>query len=82
MVDVQEALRRLPFRKRACVVLRHAFDLSEKDTALALGVSVGTVKSQTSKGMAELQRFLGGDEAPRRVHAAALPGSGAGGRDR
>jgi RNA polymerase sigma-70 factor (sigma-E family) len=82
VVDVQEALRRLPFRKRACVVLRHAFDLSEKDTALALGVSVGTVKSQTSKGMAELQRFLGGDEAPRRVHAAALPGGGAGGRDR
>ncbi|MEV8015942.1 SigE family RNA polymerase sigma factor [Streptomyces sp. NPDC086554] len=59
VVDVQEALRTLPFRKRACVVLRHAFDLSEKDTALTLGVSVGTVKSQTSKGMAELQRLLG-----------------------
>jgi RNA polymerase sigma-70 factor (sigma-E family) len=70
VVDVQEALRRLPFRKRACVVLRHAFDLSEKDTALALGVSVGTVKSQTSKGMAELQRLLGGREAARTVHAA------------
>jgi DNA-directed RNA polymerase specialized sigma24 family protein len=59
VVDVREALRALPFRKRACVVLRHAFDLSERDTALALGVSVGTVKSQTSKGMAELQRLLG-----------------------
>lgn len=59
VIDVQEALRRLPFRKRACVVLRHAFDLSERDTALALGISVGTVKSQTSKGMAELQRLLG-----------------------
>ncbi|MFC8126578.1 SigE family RNA polymerase sigma factor [Streptomyces sp. NPDC057302] len=59
VVDVQEALRTLPFRKRACVVLRHAFDLSEKDTALTLGISVGTVKSQTSKGMAELQRLLG-----------------------
>ncbi|CAM5450980.1 SigE family RNA polymerase sigma factor OS=Streptomyces fumanus OX=67302 GN=GCM10018772_64930 PE=3 SV=1 [Streptomyces fumanus] len=60
VVDVREALRQLPFRKRACVVLRHAADLSEKDTALALGVSVGTVKSQTSKAMAELQRLLGG----------------------
>jgi DNA-directed RNA polymerase specialized sigma24 family protein len=40
-------------------VLRHAFDLSEKDTAVALGISVGTVKSQTSKGMAELERILG-----------------------
>ncbi|GGT09546.1 RNA polymerase sigma factor [Streptomyces toxytricini] len=59
VVDVRRALARLPFRKRACVVLRHALDLSEKDTALALGISVGTVKSQTSKAMAELQRILG-----------------------
>ncbi|MEV4944887.1 SigE family RNA polymerase sigma factor [Streptomyces sp. NPDC053755] len=63
VVDVQSALRALPFRKRACVVLRHAFDLSERDTALALGISVGTVKSQTSKGMAELQRLLGAESA-------------------
>ncbi|MFJ6385679.1 SigE family RNA polymerase sigma factor [Kitasatospora sp. NPDC092039] len=59
VLDVRAALARLPFRKRACVVLRHAFDLSEKDTAAALGISVGTVKSQTSKGMAELERALG-----------------------
>ncbi|SEQ65595.1 SigE family RNA polymerase sigma factor [Streptomyces radiopugnans] len=58
-VDVRTALARLSFGKRACVVLRHALDLSEKETALALGVSVGTVKSQTSKGMAELRRLLG-----------------------
>ncbi|WP_418955237.1 SigE family RNA polymerase sigma factor [Streptomyces tritici] len=81
-VDVQAALRRLPFRKRACVVLRHAFDLSEKDTALALGVSVGTVKSQTSKGMAELQRLLGAQGAPQQVQAAMARSAGAGGRDR
>ncbi|WP_457032259.1 SigE family RNA polymerase sigma factor [Kitasatospora sp. P5_F3] len=59
VLDVRAALARLPFRKRACVVLRHAFDLSEKDVAMALGISVGTVKSQTSKGMAELERILG-----------------------
>jgi RNA polymerase sigma-70 factor (sigma-E family) len=59
VMDVRAALDRLPFRKRACVVLRHAFDLSEKDTALALGISVGAVKSQTSKGLAELERLLG-----------------------
>lgn len=63
VVDVRQALERLPFRKRACVVLRHAFDLSERDTARALGVSVGTVKSQTSRGMAELQRHLGAGAA-------------------
>ncbi|MFJ2817578.1 SigE family RNA polymerase sigma factor [Streptomyces sp. NPDC087294] len=82
VVDVQEALRGLPFRKRACVVLRHAFDLSEKDTALALGVSIGTVKSQTSKGMAELQRRLGPRDVPRQVHAAMARGGESGGPDR
>ncbi|MBB6438936.1 SigE family RNA polymerase sigma factor [Streptomyces candidus] len=71
VVDVQEALRRLPFRKRACVVLRHAFDLSERDTALALGVSVGTVKSQTSKGMAQLEQLLGSSDGNRTVAALA-----------
>lgn len=60
VLDVRQALGQLPFRKRACVVLRHALDLSEKDTALALGISVGTVKSQTSRGMAELERLLEG----------------------
>ncbi|GGX13575.1 SigE family RNA polymerase sigma factor [Streptomyces chryseus] len=59
VVDVQQALRTLPFRKRACVVLRHAFDLSERNTALVLGTSVGTVKSQTSKGVAQLEKLLG-----------------------
>ncbi|MEU5254889.1 SigE family RNA polymerase sigma factor [Streptomyces longwoodensis] len=82
VVDVQSALRRLPFRKRACVVLRHAFDLSEKDTALALGISVGTVKSQTSKGVAELQKLLGAQGAPHRVHAVMARTTEAGGRDR
>lgn len=58
VLDLREALQRLPFRKRACVVLRHGFDLSERDTAAALGISVGTVKSQTSRGIAELERLL------------------------
>ncbi|WNI19554.1 SigE family RNA polymerase sigma factor [Actinacidiphila sp. ITFR-21] len=58
VLDLREALQRLPFGKRACVVLRLAFDLSEKDTAEALGISVGTVKSQTSRGVAELERLL------------------------
>ncbi|MFI8816570.1 MULTISPECIES: SigE family RNA polymerase sigma factor [unclassified Streptomyces] len=70
VVDVQGALRRLPFRKRACVVLRHAFDLSERDTSLVLGISVGTVKSQTSRGVAELQRLLGPEGGADRVQVA------------
>lgn len=67
VLDVRAALARLPFRKRACVVLRHAFDLSERETARTLGISVGTVKSQTSRGMAELERLL----APRRQEPLA-----------
>ncbi|MFJ9776951.1 SigE family RNA polymerase sigma factor [Kitasatospora sp. NPDC101157] len=70
-VDVRTALAWLPFRKRVCVVLRHAFDLSERDTALALGVSVGTVRSRTSKGTAELERMLGA-----RVAGALVTGRG------
>ena len=49
------ALARLPQRKRACVVLRYYLDLSEADTAAALGISVGTVKSQTSRALAALR---------------------------
>ncbi|TDB74603.1 SigE family RNA polymerase sigma factor [Micromonospora sp. KC721] len=63
VVDVREALRRLPYRRRACVVLRYAFDLSERETARTLGISVGTVKSQTSRGAAQLTRLLGGPPA-------------------
>jgi RNA polymerase sigma-70 factor (sigma-E family) len=59
VVDVRTALARLPARRRACVVLRFAFDVSEQDVARILGVSVGTVKSQTSKGVAQLRRLLG-----------------------
>lgn len=59
IVDVRAALLRLPPRRRACVVLRHAFDLSEQDVAGLLTISVGTVKSQTSKGIAQLIRLLG-----------------------
>jgi RNA polymerase sigma-70 factor (sigma-E family) len=82
VLDLREALQRLPFRKRACVVLRHAFDLSEKDTAEALGVSVGTVKSQTSRGVAELERLLaprpiGADTVPAARHTGTAAGPGA-----
>ena len=52
--SVLEALRTLPRRQRECLTLRYYADLSERETADALGVSVGTVKSTTSRGLAAL----------------------------
>ncbi|WP_116948711.1 SigE family RNA polymerase sigma factor [Jiangella endophytica] len=55
---VVSALRTLPARQRAVVVLRYFADLSEADTAVAMGCSVGTVKSQTARALARLRTVL------------------------
>lgn len=63
--EVWQGIERLPARQRAAVVLRYYEDLSEAETAEVLGCSVGTVKSQTSRGLARLQELLGAsDPAP------------------
>jgi RNA polymerase sigma-70 factor (sigma-E family) len=53
--DVVAALGRLPRGQRAVVVLRFYEDLTEAQTAAALGITVGTVKSQTSRAMRALR---------------------------
>jgi RNA polymerase sigma factor (sigma-70 family) len=49
------ALAGLPPRQRSVLVLRYYNDLSEAEIADALGCSVGTVKSQASRGLARLR---------------------------
>lgn len=54
-LDLIAALRTLPPRQRAVLVLRYFDDLTEAETAHLIGCSVGTVKSTTSRALARLR---------------------------
>jgi RNA polymerase sigma-70 factor (sigma-E family) len=56
--EVLAALRRLPARQREAVVLRYYLDMTENQAAQTMGVSRGTVKSATSRGITALARML------------------------
>jgi RNA polymerase sigma-70 factor (sigma-E family) len=56
--ELWRALGALPPRQRAVVVLRYVEDLSVAETAAALGVREGTVKSQAAAGVARLRGRL------------------------
>lgn len=60
--DLWEALQRLPGRQRAAVVLRYYEDLSERETAAALGCSVAAAKSLVARGMQTLRGQLRGED--------------------
>ena len=53
------ALRQVPPKQRAALVLRFVHDLSIEQTAAELGCSVGNVKSQTARGLASLREAYG-----------------------
>jgi RNA polymerase sigma-70 factor (sigma-E family) len=52
------ALLRLPAKQRAVIVLRYYEDLTEQQTADALGVRLGTVKQHASRGLSRLREEL------------------------
>ena len=58
-----DALQQLPVMQRKVVVLRHLLDLSVAQTADELGISEGTVKSHSSRGLAALERALSAAES-------------------
>ena len=53
-----EALQALPAQQRKVVVLRHWLGLSVRETADELGITEGTVKSHSSRGLASLEQVL------------------------
>jgi RNA polymerase sigma-70 factor (sigma-E family) len=56
---VLSALRKLSPRTRVVVVLRYLDDMSEAQVAALLGWPLGTVKSQSSRGLSRLRDLLG-----------------------
>ena len=56
--ELVDALAALPPRQRAALVLRYFLDLPEAEVAAALGCSLGTVKSSTSRGLKRLDETL------------------------
>ncbi len=74
--QVWQAIQRLPDRQRKAVVLRYYEDLPEAETAEILGCSVGTVKSQVSRGLARLQQLLGDPPAVARTRPPTMTAEG------
>ncbi|MEV0593314.1 SigE family RNA polymerase sigma factor [Nonomuraea cavernae] len=58
-LTLAQALRSLPARKRAVLVLRYYEDLPESEVAKIMGCSVGTVRSQTHQAVARLRQLVG-----------------------
>jgi RNA polymerase sigma-70 factor (ECF subfamily) len=58
------ALSNLTEKDRRTLACRYLLDLSEKETAAALGLPLGTVKSRLSRALKRLKRSLASEGAP------------------
>jgi len=59
--EVIEALRDLPHRQRACLVLRYYQELGIDDIAAALGISRNSVKTHLQRGLAAMEARVGAE---------------------
>ncbi|WP_086819301.1 SigE family RNA polymerase sigma factor [Allokutzneria sp. NRRL B-24872] len=59
--ELVRALAALPPKMRTVIVLRYFEDFTEEQAAQALGCGKGTVKSQTSRGLARLRDLISPD---------------------
>jgi RNA polymerase sigma-70 factor (sigma-E family) len=59
---LRAALASVPARQRAAVVLRYYLGLSLEDTAKVLECTVGTAKSQASRGLTRLREVLAAED--------------------
>jgi RNA polymerase sigma factor (sigma-70 family) len=55
---VQGALKQVPRKQRTALVMRFYLGLSLKEIATMLGTSIGTAKSNTSRGLARMRELL------------------------
>lgn len=62
---VMRMLNDLPPRMRAVLVLRYYDDMTEAQIAEALGISLGTVKSQAARGLAKLREAMAAQKEER-----------------
>ncbi len=62
-IDLDTALRTLPVAERLCIALTYGSGLSHGETAAALNIPLGTVKSHVKRGLDRLKRRLEGGGA-------------------
>ncbi|MEV6793691.1 SigE family RNA polymerase sigma factor [Streptomyces sp. NPDC051320] len=62
-VTLLAALRELPVRERAVVVLRYWEDRSVAETANELGLSQGSVRNQSARGLSRLRELIDGEHS-------------------
>ena len=60
--EIVRSLANLSYKQRASVILLDMLDMTSSEAAAALGMSAGAVRTQASRGRAEIRRRKGADD--------------------